>query len=84
MRRCVRVLPLALSVLLGGSVSCDEEDSGDETSDVDRGESCYEEADDSLTPPGESKACDCPGGDTAEKICLSSGEFTQCFCEGGW
>ena len=84
MRGSARVFPLVIGLLLGGSLSCDEEEDADDTSSVDEGDPCYDEADESFTPPGESKVCDCPGGDDAEKICLSTGEFTECFCEGGW
>jgi len=85
MRVLPRAFPLFLALTLGGALSCDEEeDSGDESGSVDRGEPCVDEEDNTETPPGESKVCDCPGGDDAEKICLSTGEFTECFCEGGW
>lgn len=78
-------MSLALGLLFVGAISCAEEDdeSGDEAA-LEDGEGCFDEEDESFTPAGEGKACECSTGADAEKICLTSGEFTACLCDGGW
>ncbi len=84
MRISWRVLPIVFGLFFVGPVSCDEEDDSSGEEMLEDGEGCYDEEDDSVTAPGDPKECECQTGPDAEKICLASGEFTVCLCDGGW
>lgn len=83
-------LATALALAIPG---CDEEEESDAASaSMTASDESGAETEDAIgcgtaeepAPTGSTVACACEDGSMATQVCLSTGEFGECKCAGGW